>query len=333
MVYKKTEYPPWSWSSSRKSVFNECLRKYFYNYYLAHNGWEDSAPEEARQAYRLKKLSGLHLLLGTAVHEAAEYIWKKIKADKNYVPTEQEIFENNIKEKIGKALKDSKELISDDELIKKWQRNPKSYTFLCEYYYAKGKNAGEKKKNIVRNIGSKIQDKRKAVVKHLISSISIEELRKADPAAVLTENMDTFDICDDDNDITPVYAIPDLVYEGESGERIIVDWKTGKEAAEHKDQVSIYAKYFNQKDQTDFNNIKGRIEYLIDGKAVEIEVSEKSVDETCEMIRKSIKEMKNLIVDGKIAGNQPEDMDRFPLTKVKKFCPWCSFYEMCKEKL
>lgn len=50
------QYPQWSYSQSRASMFDECLRKYYYHYYGAHNGWKtDSADEMQVRLYRLKQ--------------------------------------------------------------------------------------------------------------------------------------------------------------------------------------------------------------------------------------------------------------------------------------
>ncbi len=56
-----------SWSFSRHSTFEECPRKYWFNYYGAWGGWEYDAPAEARELYLLKKISNLHMLAGIGV--------------------------------------------------------------------------------------------------------------------------------------------------------------------------------------------------------------------------------------------------------------------------
>ena len=46
-----------SWSRSRDGAFQECRRRYFYQYYGAWGGWDPTAPEETRRLYVLKQLS------------------------------------------------------------------------------------------------------------------------------------------------------------------------------------------------------------------------------------------------------------------------------------
>ena len=71
MAFEIRAYPDFSWSQSRRSTFRECPRKYYWHYYGSHNGWLDEATAEARQAWRLKKITNLYMVLGTIVHELA----------------------------------------------------------------------------------------------------------------------------------------------------------------------------------------------------------------------------------------------------------------------
>lgn len=67
------QYPQWSYSQSRANMFDECLRKYYYHYYGAHNGWKtESADEMQVRLYRLKQLSNLYLVFGDLAHRMCE---------------------------------------------------------------------------------------------------------------------------------------------------------------------------------------------------------------------------------------------------------------------
>ena len=71
MAFEIRPHPDFSWSQSRRSTFRECPRKYYWQYYGSHNGWLDEATDEARRAWRLKKITNLYMVLGTIVHELA----------------------------------------------------------------------------------------------------------------------------------------------------------------------------------------------------------------------------------------------------------------------
>ena len=61
-----------SWSKSRNGVFDECKRRYFYQYYGSWGGWDATAPAEVRRLYVLKQLASRQMWAGRVVHDAIE---------------------------------------------------------------------------------------------------------------------------------------------------------------------------------------------------------------------------------------------------------------------
>lgn len=49
-------YNTFSWSLARGNLFNFCERAYYFHYYASWNGWNRYAPQESRDAFRLKHL-------------------------------------------------------------------------------------------------------------------------------------------------------------------------------------------------------------------------------------------------------------------------------------
>lgn len=308
MAYQRTEYPPWSWSSSRKGTFRECKRKYYYNYYGAHNGWESSSSEEAKQAYRLKNLDGIYLILGTGVHNIAEVTCRKLQNDYT-LPPEKELIDK-VRNLLNKAYKDSQN-------IDAWYRSPKQNYMLQEFYYGDG---------LSDRLIDIIKDRMMQSVPNLLSSQSITEIITDRCDIKITEDMDTFMVGD-----TPVYAIPDLVYKDKEGSWIVVDWKTGKEYDSHPAQIIVYAIYIMEKFNLKAEEVKGRVEYLLSGHNRDVEITPKTVNEVKTEIEESIEDMKEYLEDED--KNIPKSKEEFPLTKHTRFCKWCNFYEMCKEEL
>ena len=64
-----------SWSKSRNGVFDECKRRYFYQYYGSWGGWDATAPAEVRRLYVLKQLASRQMWAGRLVHDAIEMMW------------------------------------------------------------------------------------------------------------------------------------------------------------------------------------------------------------------------------------------------------------------
>ncbi len=308
MAYQRTKNPPWSWSSSRKSTFQECKRKYYYNYYLAHNGWEDSAPEESKLAYRLKKLTGIYLILGNAVHEIAEYACKSVDSTGEYPDKKKMI--DKVRYLLNQAWKESQE-------PHKWMARPNQYFMLQEFYYGDG---------LSRNLINKIKDRLYKAVNNLYQSPTVKDLVKSECTLEMAEKMDTFDFKD-----TPVYAIPDIVYTNQKGDWYVVDWKTGKEYKKHADQLNLYALYIEEKLGVSPENMKGRVEYLLTGNTKDVDINQKSLKESRTKVARSIENMKEYLKDpGK---NIPCDKEKFSLTEKKYMCKWCNFYELDREEL
>ena len=63
-----------SWSKSRDGVFQDCRRKYFYQYYGSWGGWDAGATEEVRRLYILKQLASRQMWAGRVVHDAIEMV-------------------------------------------------------------------------------------------------------------------------------------------------------------------------------------------------------------------------------------------------------------------
>lgn len=309
-MYKETKYPPWSWSSSRRSTFKECLRKYYYNYYLAHNGWKDDAPDESQQAYRLKNLSGIHLLLGSAVHEAAEDCLKML-SEKGVFPDEDTL-KNIVRNILNKGFIESR----DKRTL--WMNQPKKYCMLHEFYYD-----GELTEGTIK----KIKDKMKKVVGNILKSFTMKEIKNECRDTIKSiEKMDTFEFHK-----TPVYAIPDLVYENPDGKWVVVDWKTGKEDDSHLNQINVYCLYFVEKCGIKADQLIGRIEYLLTGSHRDVLISKEGLDSARSDITGSIDEMKKMLQDAD--KNIPFTKEKYPLTDRRGLCRWCKFYEMDEEEL
>src|SRR5690554_1475593 len=98
MAYVRREYPEWSWSFSRHQTFSSCHRKYYYQYYASHNGWEQQGTELATTAYRLKKITNLYTTLDDAVHKVAENLVRLARKG-NKLPEASEV-EETIRENL-----------------------------------------------------------------------------------------------------------------------------------------------------------------------------------------------------------------------------------------
>ncbi|HHT90489.1 MAG: PD-(D/E)XK nuclease family protein [Bacillota bacterium] len=307
--YVRREYPEWSWSISRQQTFASCQRRYYYHYYGSHNGWEFSAEHEAALAYRLKKLTNLYMVLGDALHKSAQQIVEGI-ARGRAVPRAEQV-EEEIRRQLRRVWRSSRD--ERDLFV----RRPNRVDMLREFYYQMAVSDTTLEK-INQRIGE--------VSKALVASGVWGELALQGTQLVACEQFDTFLL-----DQTPVYAVPDLLYKSPDGVWIIVDWKTGDEAEDNRDQVALYALYVHEKHGVPPEWIRARLEYLSLNLQSEMQFSTDDLRAVAARARASMKEMQELLADP--SQNAPKSKDAFALTDSREQCPWCSFYELCQEEL
>ena len=307
--YVRREHPEWSWSFSRQQTFQGCQRRYYYNYYGAHNGWEFSAAPEAALAYRLKKLSNLYIVLGDALHKSAQHMVERV-VEGRALPG-ADVVEEEIRRQLRRVWKSSRD---DGDLF---LRRPNRVDMLREFYYQTGVSDSS-----LARINQRITE----VSKALVASAVWDELLRPDTELVACEQFDTFMI-----DQTPVYAVPDLLYKNDDGAWIIVDWKTGDEAEDNQDQVALYALYVHEKHGVTPEKITARLEYLSLNQQNEMRFAIEDLRAVEDRARASMEKMQELLADS--SQNAPKAKEAFALTESREQCPWCNFYELCRKEL
>ncbi|MDI6828181.1 MAG: PD-(D/E)XK nuclease family protein, partial [Armatimonadota bacterium] len=68
-----------SWSLSRARMFEECPRRFYYNFYLAPQGYSQDSPEEAKRAYEMKLIKSLDMWVGEVVHQTIQWMLEQAR--------------------------------------------------------------------------------------------------------------------------------------------------------------------------------------------------------------------------------------------------------------
>jgi len=110
-----------------------------------------------------------------------------------------------------------------------------------------------------------------------------------------------------------------------------VDWKTGEEVEDNKEQVALYALYVRKKHGVVVENISARLEYLNLGTVQELTFTTEELKAVEREALASMEKMQDLLLDP--AQNVPLSKEHFPLTSARKLCLWCNFYELCQREL
>lgn len=309
MAYERREHPTFSWSHSRRVVFQECPRKYYYQYYGSHNGWEDTAPESARLAYRLKNLTSLPLEIGGALHEVASTAIHRARSGAS-TPTADDLYDM-ARNRMNKAWIDSLDRPA-------WERSPKWRRMFHEFYYDTGIGDDEI---------ADARDTLRTCIANLLRSKSFREAVAAPFVEVRNvEELTTFYIDD-----TPIYAVPDLVYRKGGDVWTVVDWKSGKIQDDDTDQVLVYALYVRELHGARGPDIDVRVERLAAGAADRYAFTQQDIDDGIDAIRDSIGAMKTYLSDP--VANSPIEKVDFPLRSDTSTCKFCKFYDLDRNEI
>ncbi len=309
MAFQVKPYPDFSWSQSRDATFQDCMKKYFFHYYASHNGWLDSSTSAQKQAYALKQLSNLHVILGSAIHEIAYEVMMAL-ADKQSQVADVNNYIQQVRNRLNEAYLQSKE-------VARWMRAPKKSMMLHEMYYG-----GQLPPDTVKIIKDKIEP----CVRNIFTSETFAELKDQKDIVVLeAEQMKTTTFEQDQ-----MYAIPDLLYKRADGTHVIVDWKTGKEYEQNEEQTLLYAMYTSANYQVDIERVEIRLEYLLSGKAKTIRPNAQSMERTKQWVRESLEQMKRLLENEEM--NKPLTESFFTASPSTFTCRSCNFREICPDQ-
>ncbi|MFD2172140.1 PD-(D/E)XK nuclease family protein [Tumebacillus lipolyticus] len=300
-------HPEKSWSHSRDQFFQECPRKYYYQYYGSHNGWRADAPERAQALYRLKQLLNLYLYLGETLHDAAEmYInrWEQ----KGVGFLRDELFQR-VRNLLNQAYRES--LDADA-----WWQAPKRRKMLAELYYSQEKRLADR-------AVAEIKSRMGACVDHLIQSESLHEvIRNPEYRLVEVEKLNSFYLQG-----IKVYVKLDALYRHEAGKYVIIDWKSGLEDDRNEEQMQLYAYYLHNALGAPLEKIEIRTEYLLKGSCHKEEISFQGLEAIEQKILDSAAEMDLMLLDPE--ANRPRPEEEFRPALDARSCRFCNFRAIC----
>ena len=296
-----------SWSYSRDSLFKECKREYYYNYYGSWGGWErDRADQVTRTLYVLKNLQNRWQWKGSAVHDEIERILKELVSTGRLIPLEKskervtEIMRNDFRSsREGYYWNKNGSLRNEPGLFEHeyrseipdstWKKNYDEVILCLENFYKTG-----------------VTDEISGLPKEAVCSI------ESMTGAYFSFN-------------TALYYVKlDLAYS--IGDQIkIFDWKTGSGDAD-KLQFVIYAMYAMEELDFELDKISVTELNLFENYTKLHTFTKKQIEFAENYINKSIEDMKSYLSN--LEENEAE-MKNFPRTIDKKICELCNFQKIC----
>lgn len=260
------------WSLTRNNTFNTCKRLFYFRYYGMWNGWNENSSEEAKLCYRLSKMTNLHMLAGSVVHDIIQLLLESLKKSKT--PRLDELKKMAIS-RLRIAWKKSK-----SEL---WLENPKLNANLFEHYY---------NKQISKEFTKGIKDKVLNSITNFYNSDLFSRIQNIDPTNWMTiEQFQEFKIQDYIVALKIDFALDD------NGKLEIYDWKTGKEDESNIEQLICYALYGESKWGYSLDRISLKLFYLNDNNVEEHKVTSEQKGQLMQHVIQTYEEMTSLLED------------------------------------
>ena len=296
-----------SWSKSRDDTFNECRRRYFYNYYGHWGGWKEDSDRHVRQIYILKNLNSRHMWLGSIVHEYVGFLLDRLRYGH-----EADLY--TLCSNLRKAMKRDFEN-SEKGLYTKYPKfNGRQYG-LFEHEYNIFISNDEWKE---------IFDRAQECVTNFFNSDLFRYIKSVDSDNWLPiERLQNFDF-----DGTPVWVKVDFALK--DGDRIVLfDWKTGKVRDVEMDvQLACYGLYSQEKWDIAPQNITCKRYNLRIDKVDDYEINDEVIEKVKAHMRDSIDSMKELLYDKEDNIAREDD---FEVTENDNKCRNCNFKKVCSK--
>lgn len=312
VLFEISPYPTFSWSLSRHKTLTSCARKYGYEYYFSHNGWLSYNVEPYhQQVYRLKKLQSMPILFGQIVHR---YIEQAINdyLQTGKAPTVEELIQ------LGRGQLNAA-FIDSTRRLEFWRQKPNKYYMMQEIYYH-----GTLSPELVQDYKERLR----LVFNHFLMSETFQQITSQKGSLRIGEPEQFRSMKIED---VQVFVVMDFHYYDEMRDKwIIVDWKTGGESDDDRQQLALYAYYVQQKYRVSLAQIEVYNEYLLTGKRKKYSFTDIDMENILYTFQRSVLEMKKYQAD--IFSNEPVDIEDFEQTQEKWHCRGCNFRELCAQK-
>jgi hypothetical protein len=281
------------WSYSRYATFQQCKRKYFYDYY----GKRDI--ENVPKIRILKDLTTVPLEVGNISHKLIQALLSRLQKSAEEIDRE-------------KFYDYARRLTHDVCKEKKFE----------DIYYEKCDAI---------DFDTEIFERVMLAMKNFLESERLqwlfeEALVSKDDWIIEFEDNNKFGECRIDNQ--KAYCKVDFLFPVEDRLHII-DWKTGREDyAKHSIQLRGYAGWANFQFGTDYANISTTVAYLLpEYNETTIALNEYDIDDFATRVREQTEAMYEFCEVPEL--NIPLPKEKFEMTPLVNFCKSCKYRELC----
>ncbi|HXH83903.1 MAG TPA: PD-(D/E)XK nuclease family protein [Candidatus Tectomicrobia bacterium] len=295
-----------SWSRSRDATFQECRRKYFYQYYGSWGGWEPDAAPEVRRLYVLKQLASRQMWAGRVVHDAVEMALHIFREGRE-VPVEP--FVADVIERMRGEWRASR--------AGRYRDTPKTLG-LFEHEYAL---------DLKREVWQALSRNVATCLRNFFRLPLVAAIRATPPEHWSIEHWSKlFEF-----EGTPMWTAPDFGFWTADGRLALVDWKTGAGDPDGAAfQLGCYALYAREVLGVEPARVD-LFEVNLREPHVTVHVwDEARLQAVREQLRLSIRSMRAYLVDPVANVARLEDFEK---SEDLRICRWCNFRAVCRPGL
>jgi hypothetical protein len=302
-----------SYSHSRRELFEQCKRAYFHNYYLSWGGWRRDASGIQREAYRLKKLDDRWTWAGGIAHDTITRSLLETKAG----------LDVSADQKVGAAHEVFRREWLASRNGRRDAKNGRGFWGLLEHEYSEP---------VEQARWAMVWERTRAGLMWWFKESGWLERTRTLPKdrwlAVDDGDLEKTSVVVDG---VKLWTMPDLAFIDDNGAAWVVDWKTGKPKQLHLDQMAGYATGLAARNGgvlPGSGPLRVSLVYLTQGKTGESVVGPAEMESFRGRMAASVAAMRAVLKDP--AKNEPLPMEHFPMTDDLDECRRCAFRRICK---
>jgi hypothetical protein len=284
-------------------MFEECPRRFYYQYYFAKMGRFPDAPEEARLALEMSRIKSLDMWAGEVVHGTIQWALEQIRDGQTPSATDARAeAQRRLSEGWRSSVKQLWRMYGDD-----------LHPNLFEHYYSIP---------ITPTMTDRIKNKSYLCVDNFMDSEILKRIVSTPVENWLPiEKYASFRLAG-----VLLYVKFDFAIRGDRG-IVVYDWKSGNPTEAEVRQLACYALYASARWEVSIENVRVSAVHLqpvLD--ADEHFVEEEAMEEARTFISRSFSAMTKCLRD---PGRNLAVMEDFPITDNIIRCPRCSFRGIC----
>lgn len=292
-----------SWSLSKAHLFEECPRRYYYQYYYSKSGFASDAPEDARLALEMASISGLYMWAGDIVHQTIQWVLEQ--ARDGILPSPDEA-RAEARQRLSEGWK-----ASVNQLWRRQQddRHPN----LFEHYYDIP---------VGPDIINRVKDRVFVSMDNFMKSTLYQSITRSPLSSWLPiEKFSSFRI-----DGILFYVKLDFAMK-RSDQIDVYDWKTGKPRDEEIRQLACYSLYASGRWEIPIENVTANAVHLHPSLDLRrTDVDDGAIEDLGAYVRRGFNAMVHSLRN---PARNLAAMDDFPMTGNLVRCARCNFRGIC----